>query len=76
MKLRTLTNQEIIELALRPSVKQIAVENFLSSMGDRYETAMCNLAKDATLYKWSPPTISAIRDGINIAKTYQGEEHE
>lgn len=52
MKLRKLTIEEISKLAARPKVRKMAVENFLSTMGDDYFAAIVNLHLDARLYKW------------------------
>jgi len=68
MRLRELTKKEIEELATRPNVRKVAVENFLMSMGTDERTAMLNLSYDSGLYKWNIATVKAIRDGIQLAK--------
>lgn len=65
--MRSLTAEEIKRLASRKGVKRIAVENFLSTMGDNAAIALYNLALDARLYKWNIQTIKAIEDGIKLA---------
>lgn len=67
MKLAKLTSAEIAELASKKGVKKIAVENFLSTMGDNLEQAMDNLFLDLSLYKWSHQTFKAIYQGIKLA---------
>ena len=67
MNLRTLDAVEIASLAARKGVRRIAVENFLSSMGDVAEYASANLQLDSRLYKWNVATQKAIRDGIRLA---------
>ena len=66
--MKTLTSQEIEELASRDTVKRIAVENFLSSLDSlTKDNAISNLKKDARLYRWNAETVRAIRDGIVVA---------
>ena len=65
--MRSLTAEEIKRLASRKGVKRIAVENFLSTMGDNAAIASYNLALDARMYKWNIQTIRAIEDGIKLA---------
>lgn len=65
--MRKLTNEEIGELANMPKVRKIAVENFLSTMGTDYFTALSNWKLDARLYHWNRETIRAIYDGIRKA---------
>lgn len=61
--MRELTFKEITELANKPNVKKIAVENFLMSSGtDRYAEA--NAEHDAKLYNWNTETKKAIRTGL------------
>lgn len=67
MKLRRLTYGEIERLASRPNVRRIAVENFLSTMGEDYYIAVSNLNMDRKLYKWNRETVKAIMDGIKMA---------
>lgn len=65
--MRTLTLQEIEQLASRPGVKRIAVENFLISMGTDGMIARTNLELDTKCYKWNTATVRAIRAGIQLA---------
>ena len=65
--MRKLIGKEIEELANRPGVKKIAVENFLMSMGEDITIAMGNLGIDAEQYKWNQETINAIVEGIWLA---------
>ena len=59
----------IEELASRPGVKRIAVENFLMTLGDNdKKTALTNLGNDALVYNWNAVTFGAIYDGIIIAE--------
>jgi len=68
MKLRELSDSEITNLASKPNVRRIAVENFLMSMGDDSLNAYLNLDLDTRLYKWNAPTQNAIRKGIALAQ--------
>lgn len=68
MKMRYLTGDEIDTLANRTGVKKIAVQNYLSSMGDDPMAADINLKQDTKSYKWNAATVKAIRDGILLAK--------
>ena len=61
--MRELTHAEISELANRPNVRKIAVENFLMSSGDD-RWAEANLEQDAKLYHWNTETKKAIKDGL------------
>jgi hypothetical protein len=68
MILRELTREEIAKLANRKGVKKIAVENFLSSMGNVDSwVALQNLEYDTHLYKWNKATVRAIHRGIELA---------
>jgi hypothetical protein len=71
--MRKLSNFEIEQFASRKGVRRIAVENFLSSMGDNAMYAGMNLSQDSRLYKWNTATIRAIREGINLATTSGGK---
>lgn len=62
--MRQLTSDEISKLASAAGVKRIAVENFLSTMGDNAIYAGMNLNDDARCYRWNAATQSAIRRGI------------
>jgi hypothetical protein len=73
MKLRQLTSAEIEKLASRKGVKRIAVENFLSSMGDDEMYAGMNVSQDAHAYGWNYATVGAIREGIRMAATGGGK---
>ena len=66
--MRQLTIPEIIKLASRKNVKELAVTNFLMSMGDNSLTASINMGYDADLYKWNSATVQAINAGITLAK--------
>ena len=60
-----LTRERINELAAKPSVRAIAVENFLGSLGSQSKgDALANLEQDARAYGWNARTIAAIRTGI------------
>ena len=66
---RPLTPAEIESLALRVSVRRIAVENFLSSMPvdiPQWQN-VANLRADAKSYRWNEPTVRAIMTGIQMA---------
>jgi hypothetical protein len=66
---RKLTNQEIDALASRPSVRRIAVENFLISVDleQPFEEHMLNAGNDAVSYGWNEATRYAIEDGLRLA---------
>jgi len=66
--MRQLTIPEINKLASGKSVKKIAVENFLMSMGDNAFEAILNLGYDTELYNWNHTTVKAIKDGITLAE--------
>jgi hypothetical protein len=71
--MRTLTIEEIRELANRKNVRKIAVENFLMSLGGQTSMdALLNLEMDARLYKWNNETMVAIHDGILLADRSKG----
>ena len=60
-----LTPDRIIELAQGEGVKTLAVENFLSTLGDlTYQEAVANCELDARSYGWSRETSAAIRTGL------------
>lgn len=60
-----ITSQQIDELASRPKVKRVAVENFLSSLdGLSRQDAIGNLEMDAKSYKWARETKASIHEGI------------
>ena len=65
--MRQLSDTEINELASRTGARKIAVENFLSTMGEDEYAARTNLRQDAREYKWNSATRSAISTGIRIA---------
>ena len=69
MAKRELTAQEIEQLASRPGVRRIAVENFLGTMGTDLTRGeqLANLTLDTALYKWNAATQKAISVGIGIA---------
>jgi hypothetical protein len=51
----------------RPGVRRIAVENFLSTLGElSFVEALGNLTLDAGLYRWNEATCKAIYDGILV----------
>jgi len=67
-----LTTEKIDELASRPKVKKIVVENFLSSLGGlTYQEAVGNCEMDAQAYGWNHETSGAIREGI-LGHFYSG----
>jgi hypothetical protein len=56
---------KIVELAARPGVKRVVVENFLASLGDlTYQEAVANCELDARSYRWNYATSGAIREGL------------
>ena len=60
-----LTATRINELASGKNVKRVAIENFLSSLGDMtYQEAVANCELDARSYRWNHETTAAIRIGI------------
>ena len=65
--MRALTLQEIKQLASRPGARRIAVENFLTTMGDDKEVAIVNWALDSKSYGWNDVTRGAIIAGIKLA---------
>lgn len=66
---KRLTYHEIEELASRPGVKRIAVENFLSTLPLELPRAAQygNLEMDARSYRWNQATQEAIAAGIERA---------
>jgi len=55
----------IEEMASRPNVKKVAVENFLLSAEPlSFGDALENLRLDCRLYKWNAETVRAIRKGL------------
>lgn len=61
--------EKIEELASRPGVRRIAVENFLSTLGDMtYEEARANLDLDRRSYGWNDETYGAIWTGLLEAR--------
>lgn len=60
----------ISDLASRPKVKKIAVENFLNSlpMDTPKHIDIMNMLSDAACYGWNTETKAAIRDGIDAIK--------
>lgn len=68
-KLRKLSIDEIRNLADRPNVRRIAVENFLITVTNNPDAfcAIMNLRKDAILYNWNVETRKAILMGIELA---------
>ena len=65
--MRELHADEIAKLAQQPRVRQVAVQNFLMSMGDNRDWAIKNLRLDSRLYGWNHETYNAILDGIKMA---------
>lgn len=61
-----LTPEAIQELATRSGVKKVAVENFLSTMGDNFSEALANFVNDANSYGWNGETVQAIAIGIAL----------
>ena len=66
-KMRHLTITEISKLSMKKGVKKVAVENFLSTMGEDYHVAVNNLDMDNVLYRWNAATYNAIMKGILLA---------
>lgn len=66
--MRQLTIPEIKNFANRKGVKQIAVENFLMTMGDNDLIALANMGFDVYIYGWNNETREAIKAGITLAK--------
>ena len=68
--MRELTAAEIEQLAGQSAVKRVAVENFLISVCNNgtAENAMLNLWNDSRVYNWNNETITAIRQGIQLAQ--------
>jgi hypothetical protein len=71
---RQLMTNEINALASGKGVRQIAVENFLSTINTELALwqHMANLDMDARLYKWNGATVRAITKGLKMA--YKGEK--
>ena len=69
MSKRTLSREEIQELANRPSVKSRAVENFLGTLPPHTteEEDMLNLKMDAVSYGWNVATRKEIQRGLTLA---------
>lgn len=72
--MRELELDEIRELAKRPNVRAIAVENFLMSfhpdvgpVGNHY-----NLIMDSRSYGWNEATVKACSDGLRLAERPRG----
>lgn len=60
-----LSTARIQELASRPKVRKIAVENFLSTLdGMTYQEAVGNCELDKRSYRWNDETSGAIREGL------------
>jgi hypothetical protein len=60
-----LTTNRIEELAARPEVQAVAVENFLASLdGLTYQEAVANCEQDARSYRWNHATSGTIREGL------------
>lgn len=69
--MKRLTSTQIETLATRPNVKQVAVENFLSTLDPSLtqEEQVANAMADARSYRWNHETTGAIREGIAQAYT-------
>jgi len=67
--MKQLTNDEIAKYAERPGVRKIAVENFLSTLGQagNMRNEFLNMRADAKVYRWNDATLGAIEDGIRQA---------
>lgn len=67
--MKELSEAEIESLAHRKGVKTIAVENFLSTLGNDggIQAELSNLYSDAISYKWNAATKKAIETGIKKA---------
>jgi hypothetical protein len=63
-----ITLAQIEQLAERSGVRQIAVENFLGTLGQAGSAAgeRRNLSSDALAYGWNAATVRAIERGIDI----------
>jgi hypothetical protein len=72
--MRELSNDEIEMFASRVGVRRIAVENFLSTLGQAggMSNELRNLGDDAKSFKWNKETVKAIKDGIILA--YRGKQ--
>jgi len=77
-KLRPLTMKEIKNLASRPFVDSLAVENFLMTVHHNGTAgiAFLNLVRDANVYKWDEGTVNAIIDGIMTAVEGEKKDEE
>ena len=65
--MRSLSGEEVAQFSAGAGVKKIAVENFLSTMGDSRIIAQQNALLDARLYRWNAATKNAIMKGIKYA---------
>jgi len=64
----SITDGQIEKLTSRKGVRKIAVENFLSTLGDMTEwEARANMQMDAGMYRWNAPTVRALESGIKTA---------
>jgi hypothetical protein len=62
-----ITLVQIEELASRPGVVRIAVENFLTTLeGMSSREAYHNMRLDARSYKWNRETVKALEQGLEI----------
>jgi hypothetical protein len=63
-----ITTAQIETLASRTGVRRIAVENFLSTVGQAGSAfnEKQNLRADASAYKWNAATQAAISRGIDL----------
>ena len=66
---KPLSSEQIEKYANRKGVRKIAVENFLSTLGNAGSMGgeLANLYKDTQLYKWKSATVRAIESGIRKA---------
>ena len=65
-EMREISDEELDQLASRPKVRRIAVENFLMSVPlDSYRNAILNLSADMRSYGWNYETYQAIKEGLD-----------
>lgn len=69
--MRDITTEEVTTILRKyPKAKEIAVKNFLFTLGnnDSAYNATMNLHMDARSYGWNAQTINAIKAGITLAQ--------
>jgi hypothetical protein len=69
MSFKPLSSEQIAKYASRKDVRKIAVENFLSTLGNAGSMGgeLANLYADTQVYKWKSATVRAIEAGIRRA---------